>query len=107
MMRVHSFRSCLGVSDPFCQVEKVIEVLHKNFPADGLLPVYINPQTGKPSPSFITFGALGDRYYRLRFILFRCRFMEKSKIIHLSAYSKSIRENSSFYELEWQIAAVY
>lgn len=43
------------------QVENVIQVLQKNFPADGLLPIYINPQTGLPSPSIITFGAMGDR----------------------------------------------
>ncbi|XP_030456478.2 mannosyl-oligosaccharide 1,2-alpha-mannosidase MNS1-like [Syzygium oleosum] len=52
-------------NDPKYQekVEKVIEVLHKNFPADGLLPIYINPQTGMPSPSIITFGAEGDSFY--------------------------------------------
>lgn len=45
------------------KVEKVIEVLRKKFPADGLLPIYINPQTGMPSPSLITFGAMGDSFY--------------------------------------------
>lgn len=44
------------------QVENVISVLHKNFPADGLVPVFIDPDTGLPLPSIITFGALGDRY---------------------------------------------
>ncbi|XP_018493169.1 mannosyl-oligosaccharide 1,2-alpha-mannosidase MNS2 isoform X2 [Raphanus sativus] len=43
------------------KVEKVISVLNKNYPADGLLPVYINPDTAKPSYSTITFGGLGDR----------------------------------------------
>ena len=43
------------------QVEKVITELNKNFPADGLLPIYINPDNGNPSYSTTTFGAMGDR----------------------------------------------
>lgn len=42
-------------------MENVITVLGKNFPADGLLPIYIDPQTGQPYPSTITFGGMGDR----------------------------------------------
>jgi mannosyl-oligosaccharide alpha-1,2-mannosidase len=38
-------------------------VLNKNFPADGLLPIYINPDTANPSQSTITFGAMGDSFY--------------------------------------------
>ncbi|KAF8103900.1 hypothetical protein N665_0182s0008 [Sinapis alba] len=45
------------------RVEKVISVLNKNFPADGLLPIYISPQTANPSHSTITFGAMGDSFY--------------------------------------------
>jgi len=43
------------------QVEKVITELNKNFPADGLLPIYINPDNANPSYSTTTFGAMGDR----------------------------------------------
>ncbi|KAK6915150.1 Glycoside hydrolase family 47 [Dillenia turbinata] len=45
------------------KVEKVIAELHKNFPADGLLPIYINPHRGTASYSVITFGAMGDSFY--------------------------------------------
>ncbi|KAG2306437.1 hypothetical protein Bca4012_084546 [Brassica carinata] len=45
------------------KVEKVISVLNKNFPADGLLPIYISPETANPSHSTITFGAMGDSFY--------------------------------------------
>ncbi|KAL1197415.1 Mannosyl-oligosaccharide 1,2-alpha-mannosidase MNS2 [Cardamine amara subsp. amara] len=45
------------------KVEKVISVLNKNFPADGLLPIYINPDTANPSYSTTTFGAMGDSFY--------------------------------------------
>lgn len=44
------------------QVENVITQLHKTFPNDGLLPIFINPRTGSSAYSTITFGAMGDRY---------------------------------------------
>ncbi|KAJ8760005.1 hypothetical protein K2173_010861 [Erythroxylum novogranatense] len=43
--------------------EKVIEVLNKTFPDDGLLPIYVNPRSGTGSYSTITFGAMGDSFY--------------------------------------------
>ncbi|XP_021893165.1 mannosyl-oligosaccharide 1,2-alpha-mannosidase MNS1-like isoform X2 [Carica papaya] len=43
------------------KAENVIKELHKTFPVDGLLPIYINPHTGVTSHSTITFGAMGDR----------------------------------------------
>ncbi|KAH0920757.1 hypothetical protein HID58_020775 [Brassica napus] len=45
------------------KVEKVITELNKNFPADGLLPIYISPDNANPSYSTITFGAMGDSFY--------------------------------------------
>ncbi|KAI4376832.1 hypothetical protein MLD38_014547 [Melastoma candidum] len=45
------------------KAENVIKVLDKNYPADGLLPILIDPETGKPSGSTISFGALGDSFY--------------------------------------------
>jgi mannosyl-oligosaccharide alpha-1,2-mannosidase len=45
------------------KVEKVITELNKNFPADGLLPIYINPDNANPSYSTTTFGAMGDSFY--------------------------------------------
>ncbi|XP_047327383.1 mannosyl-oligosaccharide 1,2-alpha-mannosidase MNS1 [Impatiens glandulifera] len=45
------------------KVENVIEQLNKTFPADGLLPIYINPLSGTSSYSTITFGAMGDSFY--------------------------------------------
>ncbi|KAB2093335.1 hypothetical protein ES319_A02G090300v1 [Gossypium barbadense] len=45
------------------KVEKVIVALNKTFPADGLLPIYINPETATGSYSTITFGAMGDSFY--------------------------------------------
>ncbi|GAA0167125.1 protein modifying enzyme [Lithospermum erythrorhizon] len=45
------------------KVEKVIAELNKTFPDDGLLPIYLNPESGKTSYSTITFGAMGDSFY--------------------------------------------
>ncbi|KDP34441.1 hypothetical protein JCGZ_11912 [Jatropha curcas] len=45
------------------KVEKVITEINKTFPADGLLPIYISPDTGTGSYSTITFGAMGDSFY--------------------------------------------
>ncbi|KAL4584532.1 hypothetical protein LXL04_009135 [Taraxacum kok-saghyz] len=45
------------------KVENVIRELNKTFPADGLLPIYINPHKGTTSYSTITFGAMGDSFY--------------------------------------------
>ncbi|XP_050372184.1 mannosyl-oligosaccharide 1,2-alpha-mannosidase MNS2-like isoform X4 [Argentina anserina] len=52
-------------NDPKYQqkVEYVIKEFHKIFPADGLLPIYLDPHTGTTSKSKITFGALGDSFY--------------------------------------------
>ncbi|KAF9662952.1 hypothetical protein SADUNF_Sadunf18G0107700 [Salix dunnii] len=45
------------------KVEKVVKELQKTFPADGLLPIYINPHSGTAAYSTITFGAMGDSFY--------------------------------------------
>ncbi|KAK7291856.1 hypothetical protein RIF29_07343 [Crotalaria pallida] len=45
------------------KVEKVIKVIHTIFPEDGLLPIYLNPQTGTAASGSITFGAMGDSFY--------------------------------------------
>ncbi|PRQ37131.1 putative mannosyl-oligosaccharide 1,2-alpha-mannosidase [Rosa chinensis] len=45
------------------KVEYVIKEFHKIFPADGLLPIYLDPHTGTMSYSKVTFGALGDSFY--------------------------------------------
>lgn len=43
------------------QVEKVISQLKKVMPDDGLLPIFISPDSGQPSTNKITMGAMGDR----------------------------------------------
>lgn len=45
-------------------VNKVMEVVANNQKQDGLVPIYINPKTGKfKASSRVTLGARGDSYY--------------------------------------------
>ncbi|KAL9247224.1 hypothetical protein vseg_020677 [Gypsophila vaccaria] len=44
------------------KAEDAISALNKTFPADGLLPIYINPNTGLGRAT-ISFGAMGDSFY--------------------------------------------
>ncbi len=44
------------------QVENTIKQLRLSFPKDGLLPIYISPDSGQPTISKVTFGAMGDRW---------------------------------------------
>lgn len=44
-------------------VSKVSEVIHKQNRPDGLLPIYINTDTGRFVGNTITLGARGDSYY--------------------------------------------
>lgn len=46
----------------FIQVENVVKQLRKVLPSDGLLPIFVSPDSGQPTHSKITFGAMGDRY---------------------------------------------
>jgi mannosyl-oligosaccharide alpha-1,2-mannosidase len=45
------------------QVENTIKQLRLSFPKDGLLPIYISPDSGQPTISKVTFGAMGDSFY--------------------------------------------
>ncbi|KAK6201677.1 mannosyl oligosaccharide 1,2-alpha-mannosidase [Scheffersomyces amazonensis] len=45
------------------RAEKVMEVLESNKPVDGLVPIYVNPDTGKYQGRLIRLGSRGDSYY--------------------------------------------
>lgn len=46
------------------KVENVIKRLQATFPDDGLLPIYVNPNSGHAETySKVTFGAMGDSFY--------------------------------------------
>lgn len=43
--------------------EKVMQVLDSNKPTDGLVPIYVKPDTGKYQGNLIRLGSRGDSYY--------------------------------------------
>lgn len=45
------------------KAEKIMEILDKNNPKDGLVPIYVNPDTGKYQGNLIRLGSRGDSYY--------------------------------------------
>jgi Glycosyl hydrolase family 47 len=45
------------------KAEAVIEKMDQIKPADGLFPIYISADSGTPTSSAVTFGALGDSFY--------------------------------------------
>ncbi|KAG8482001.1 hypothetical protein CXB51_026887 [Gossypium anomalum] len=47
------------------KVEKAVVALNKTFPADGLVPIYVDPNGGTAYGT-ITFGAMGDRSSHLK-----------------------------------------
>lgn len=45
------------------KAEKIMEVLDRNAPQDGLAPIYVRPDTGKYQGNLIRMGSRGDSYY--------------------------------------------
>ena len=45
------------------KAEAAIVKMDAIHPAHGLYPIFINPETGSPSNSQVTFGAMGDSFY--------------------------------------------
>ena len=53
---------CVRVCACASQSEHVITQLLKIFPSDGLLPIFISPDTGAATSEHVSFGAMGDRW---------------------------------------------
>jgi len=49
------------------EAEKVIKVLDDNAAKDGLLPIFVHPDTGEFTTSEIRLGSRGDSYYGIYF----------------------------------------
>ncbi|KAJ5257255.1 Mannosyl-oligosaccharide 1-2-alpha-mannosidase [Penicillium angulare] len=52
-----------GEAEYWTTVEKVMEVVDKQHPRDGLVPIYIHPNTGQFQGENIRLGSRGDSYY--------------------------------------------
>lgn len=70
------------------KVEKIMEVLDKNQPKDGLVPIYIQPDTGKYQGKLIRLGSRGDSYYE--YLLKQYLQTSKQEPIYYDMYKQSL-----------------
>lgn len=71
------------------KVENIMKVLDDNHPADGLVPIYVNPDTGKYQGNLIRLGSRGDSYYE--YLLKQYLQTEEREPIYNSMYQESVR----------------
>ncbi|EMR62165.1 putative mannosyl-oligosaccharide -alpha-mannosidase protein [Eutypa lata UCREL1] len=57
------FSAAFGNETYWRKAEKVMEVLDDNAAKDGLLPIFVHPETGKFTTQEIRLGSRGDSYY--------------------------------------------
>lgn len=76
-------------------VSNISQVLHRNLDADGLVPIYVDTNTGRFTNHLITLGARGDSYYE---------YLLKQWIQNGAKENKST--DDEFYLLEDWLASV-
>lgn len=69
-------------------VEKVMEVLDKNQPVDGLVPIYVLPDSGKYQGHYIRLGSRGDSYYE--YLLKQYLQTDNKEDIYWKMYRESV-----------------
>eukprot|EP00164_Ancoracysta_twista_P002808 GFYU01003736.1.p1 GENE.GFYU01003736.1~~GFYU01003736.1.p1 ORF type:complete len:603 (+),score=177.51 GFYU01003736.1:130-1938(+) len=70
------------------KVDKVMDVLEDKADGNGLWPTYWSPNSGAPTSSFVTFGALGDSFYE--YLIKQYIFTGKTETRYLDMYKKSL-----------------
>ncbi|OBA23402.1 hypothetical protein METBIDRAFT_37870 [Metschnikowia bicuspidata var. bicuspidata NRRL YB-4993] len=68
--------------------EKVMQVLDGNKPEDGLVPIYVHPDTGKYRGSLIRLGSRGDSYYE--YLLKQFLQTKNEEPIYWQMYKESV-----------------
>ncbi|KGQ98763.1 mannosyl-oligosaccharide 1,2-alpha-mannosidase [Candida albicans SC5314] len=68
--------------------EKVMQVLESNKPQDGLVPIYVNPDTGKYQGHLIRLGSRGDSYYE--YLLKQYLQTNKQELVYWDMYRESV-----------------
>ncbi|EMG46730.1 Mannosyl-oligosaccharide 1,2-alpha-mannosidase [Candida maltosa Xu316] len=68
--------------------EKVMQVLEANKPTDGLVPIYVNPDTGKYQGRIIRLGSRGDSYYE--YLLKQYLQTNKQEPVYWDMYRESV-----------------
>lgn len=69
-------------------VEKVMSILEANKPQDGLVPIFIQPETGKFQGNLIRLGSRGDSYYE--YLLKQYLQTSKQERVYLDMYRESV-----------------
>ncbi|ODV86348.1 glycoside hydrolase family 47 protein [[Candida] arabinofermentans NRRL YB-2248] len=69
------------------KVEKVMEVLDSNHPTDGLVPIFVNPQSGSYQGNLIRLGSRGDSYYE--YLL--KQYIQTNESIYLDMYLEAFK----------------
>lgn len=71
------------------KVEKIMSVLDDNHPKDGLVPIYVHPDTGKYQGDLIRLGSRGDSYYE--YLLKQYLQTVEREPVYLTMYKESIK----------------
>lgn len=71
------------------KVEKIMEVLEEtNHPQDGLVPIYVQPDTGKYQGRLIRLGSRGDSYYE--YLLKQYLQTNKQELVYWDMFKQSL-----------------
>ncbi|KAK6456147.1 mannosyl oligosaccharide 1,2-alpha-mannosidase [Scheffersomyces xylosifermentans] len=71
------------------RVEKVMQALEGNKPEQGLVPIYVDPDTGKFQGNLIRLGSRGDSYYE--YLLKQYLQTNQQEPIYRDMYRESVR----------------
>lgn len=71
------------------KAEKVAAIMDNNHPVDGLVPIFIHPDTGKFQGNLIRLGSRGDSYYE--YLLKQYLQTNKQESIYSEMYQEALR----------------
>ncbi|KAH3688221.1 hypothetical protein WICPIJ_000807 [Wickerhamomyces pijperi] len=71
------------------KVEKIMKVLDDNKPQDGLVPIFVNPNTGKYQGNLIRLGSRGDSYYE--YLLKQYLQTQQTEPVYNLMYTEAVR----------------
>lgn len=70
------------------KAEKVMEILDRNHPQDGLVPIFVQPDTGKYQGRLIRLGSRGDSYYE--YLLKQFLQTNRAESVYNDMYRESV-----------------
>lgn len=70
------------------KAEQVIAALDNNHPEDGLVPIYVHPESGKYQESTIRLGSRGDSYYE--YLIKQYLQTQSQEYVYKAMYSEAV-----------------